>query len=96
MELLRARLSAHPQPLFARFPRCSSDRATPAHPFPAIFGNFHPFTWPNNTRARAASIGIVQTFEREIAFPRGKISRQATGKIVNYISTNKATRKRIK
>lgn len=23
--------------------------ATSAHPFPAIFGNFHPFMWPNNT-----------------------------------------------
>lgn len=31
-------------------PRCSSGSATPVHPFPAIFGNFHPFTWPNNTR----------------------------------------------
>lgn len=26
--------------------------ATPAHPFPAIFGNFHPFIRPNNTLAR--------------------------------------------
>lgn len=38
--------------------------ATPAHPFPAIFGNFHPFIRLNNTLARL--------FEREIAFSPGK------------------------
>lgn len=49
-KLLRpsVRRSAHLLPLLSW---CSSGGATPAHPFPAIFGNFRPFTRANNTRA---------------------------------------------
>jgi len=46
--------------------------ATPAHPFPAIFGNFHPFMRPNNTRGH---------LKGKLRFPWEKL-RTGIGKIM--------------
>jgi len=61
----------------------ASQAATPAHPFPAIFGNFHPFMRPNNTRGH---------LKGKLRFPWEKL-RTGIGKImISFHSTHTRAR----
>lgn len=85
-----ARPSAHLVPLPTLPSWCSSGGATPARPFPAIFGNFHPFTRANNTRAVCGARRAV-IWKGNRVLPRKNLAASDGGKNLDYVSSRQRT-----